>query len=102
MYVDDQYNKGYEPKLGEAEINWDFIYQEYMKWTGHILCTKGMWMNGKTIVPNPQAQVQNCNIFTPWKIGVVNIKTVYRNVTRDRQLRMCGSNHNDLSLTTLE
>ena len=63
VYVDDQHVKSYEPKSGEAEINRDFIYQEYIKWTGHSLCTKDMWMNGKTIIPikwdpNPQSQVQ--------------------------------------------
>ena len=42
IYVDDQHVKGCEPKSGEAEINWDFIYQEYIKWTGHSLCTKDM------------------------------------------------------------
>ena len=94
MYVDDQHVKGYEPKHGEDEINWDFIYQEYIKWTGRSLCMKNMWMHGKMIIPikldpNPQSQVQNSNMFTPWKNGVVDIKTVYRNTARDRQLRMC-------------
>ena len=42
VYVDDQHVKGYEPKPGEDEINWDFMYQEYIKWTGHSLCTKDM------------------------------------------------------------
>ena len=72
VYVDDQHERQ-EPKPGEDEINWDFIYQEYIKWTGCSLCTKEMWMHGKTIIPikldpNPQSQVQNSNIFTPWKM----------------------------------
>ena len=43
MYVDNQHVKGYKPKHGEDEINCDFIYQEYIKWTGHSLCMKDMW-----------------------------------------------------------
>ena len=34
IYLDDQHVKGCEPKEGQPEINWNFIYQEYIKRTG--------------------------------------------------------------------
>ena len=43
--------KTYEPKKNENAIDWDKIYQDFIKWTGWTINTKKVWMHGRTIIP---------------------------------------------------
>ena len=94
IWVDDHLFKSYEPKKGDTAINWDQIYQDFIKWTGRSITSKAVWMNGRTIIPlkidpNPASQVKDPKIFMPWDSGQINIRQVFNARPHTRQLRLC-------------
>ena len=94
IWLDDYHLTSYEPKNGAAEIDWDQIYQDFIEWTGRSISTKEIRLHSRTIIqikidPNPQSQVKNPDLFTPWETGQINIRRVFETPASSRQLRLC-------------
>ena len=86
--------KTYELKKNENAIDWDKIYQDFIKWTGQTINTKKVWMHGRTIIsikvdPSPDQQVKEPDLFTLQDTFEINIKQVVNGKPHNRQLRLC-------------
>ena len=86
--------KTYELKKNENAIDWDKIYQDFIKWTGRTINTKKVWMHGRTIIPikvdpSPDQQVKDPDLFTLQDTCEINIKQVFNGRPHNHQLRLC-------------
>ena len=84
----------YEPKKNQTRIDWDKIYQDFIKWTGRTINTKDIWLDGKTIIPikvdpSPDNQVKDPTFFTLHDTCEINIKQVFDGRNHNRQLCLC-------------
>ena len=94
VWVNEILIQEWKPRQNQNNIDWDSLYEHFVKWCGRTITTKQVWMNGKTIIPvkirpNPDNQVKDENYYTLTEMCAIKIKQVFNGLPNPRELRMC-------------
>ena len=94
VWVNEILIQEWKPRQNQNDIDWDSLYEHFVKWCGRTITTKQVWMNGKAIIPvkirpNPDNQVKDENYYTLTETCAIKIKQVFNGRPNPRELRMC-------------